>query len=243
MIVASSPSPKISGSPTYRSHSYHASHRNLSLSSSPLRTAHPSRASRPSVTAPSPRVEPALPSAPLKGSETPSNTEIQPEQPSRSETVDAGTQYTPPGYPPTYRREERRASRTKPHKDVLPFTQQREASASLGYATAESPGSKLRVAPPLPAPDVIKSTPPQTSTSALAQTLLGSSIQDNITQPSPKRARQSDPAVKVMPLKYERCDVKELGVLIADMLMELVRLNDKIPLKEGQLTRFHSRYI
>ncbi|KAF2755641.1 cyclin-domain-containing protein [Pseudovirgaria hyperparasitica] len=44
-----------------------------------------------------------------------------------------------------------------------------------------------------------------------------------------------------MPLSYERCDVKDLGVLISDMLLELVRLNDLIPLKDGQLTRFHSR--
>jgi hypothetical protein len=51
-----------------------------------------------------------------------------------------------------------------------------------------------------------------------------------------------EPAVKVMPLKYELCDVKELGVLVSDMLMELVRLNSGIPLRDGQLTRFHSRY-
>ncbi|KAF2491545.1 cyclin-domain-containing protein, partial [Lophium mytilinum] len=56
-----------------------------------------------------------------------------------------------------------------------------------------------------------------------------------------KRARNMDPSLKVMPLKYETCDVKDLGVLISDMLMELVRLNDGIPLQDGQLTRFHSR--
>jgi hypothetical protein len=57
-----------------------------------------------------------------------------------------------------------------------------------------------------------------------------------------KRQRPMDPSVKIMPLKYETCDVKALGVLISDMLMELVRLNDDIPLRDGQLTRFHSRY-
>lgn len=57
-----------------------------------------------------------------------------------------------------------------------------------------------------------------------------------------KRARPQTPTVKVMPLKYETCDVKDLGVLISDMLMELVRLNDAHPLRDGQLTRFHSRY-
>jgi hypothetical protein len=44
-----------------------------------------------------------------------------------------------------------------------------------------------------------------------------------------------------MPLKYETCNVKDLGVLISDMLMELVRLNEGLPLKDGELTRFHSR--
>ena len=58
---------------------------------------------------------------------------------------------------------------------------------------------------------------------------------------SSKRARPRDPSVKVMPLKYETCDIKDLGVLVSDMLMELVRLNDGIPLQDGQLTRFHSR--
>jgi hypothetical protein len=57
-----------------------------------------------------------------------------------------------------------------------------------------------------------------------------------------KRARPAEPGVKVMPIKYETCDVKELGVLISDMLMELVRLNSGIPLRDGHLTRFHSRY-
>ncbi|KAL1795813.1 hypothetical protein ACET3X_006037 [Alternaria dauci] len=56
-----------------------------------------------------------------------------------------------------------------------------------------------------------------------------------------KRARPQEPDVKVMPLQYETCDVKDLGVLISDMLMELVRLNDGYPLRDGTLTRFHSR--
>ncbi|KAF2633464.1 cyclin-domain-containing protein, partial [Macroventuria anomochaeta] len=56
-----------------------------------------------------------------------------------------------------------------------------------------------------------------------------------------KRLRPPEATVKVMPLKYETCDVKDLGVLISDMLMELVRLNDGYPLRDGQLTRFHSR--
>jgi hypothetical protein len=46
---------------------------------------------------------------------------------------------------------------------------------------------------------------------------------------------------KVLPKNYADCDVTDLGVLIAGMLMDLVEINDKIPLKDGSLTRFHSR--
>ena len=35
--------------------------------------------------------------------------------------------------------------------------------------------------------------------------------------------------------------MRDLVVLIASMLMELIRYNDAIPLNDGQLTRFHSR--
>lgn len=44
-----------------------------------------------------------------------------------------------------------------------------------------------------------------------------------------------------MPTRYETCDVKDLVLLISNMLMDLVRFNDDIPLKDGRLTRFHSR--
>jgi hypothetical protein len=44
-----------------------------------------------------------------------------------------------------------------------------------------------------------------------------------------------------MPILYQNCNSKELGVLISSMLMELIRLNDQIPLRDGRLTRFHSR--
>jgi hypothetical protein len=50
-------------------------------------------------------------------------------------------------------------------------------------------------------------------------------------------------AKTVLPRDYAQCNVTDLGILISDMLMELVRINDKIPLQDGQLTRFHSRYV
>jgi hypothetical protein len=82
-----------------------------------------------------------------------------------------------------------------------------------------------------------------------SQTVLGSQAVPQeasavVQEPSSpaKRARPQDPSLRVMPFLYEMCDVKDLGVLISDMLMELVRINDEQPLRDGTLTRFHSRY-
>lgn len=58
---------------------------------------------------------------------------------------------------------------------------------------------------------------------------------------APKRPRAESEAAKIMPRAYADCNPKDLGVLIANMLMELIRLNDQIPLRDGRLTRFHSR--
>ena len=44
-----------------------------------------------------------------------------------------------------------------------------------------------------------------------------------------------------MPALYQTSNPKNLGTLIANMLLELIRLNDRIPLRDGRLTRFHSR--
>jgi hypothetical protein len=60
------------------------------------------------------------------------------------------------------------------------------------------------------------------------------------TQSSPKRPRKIE-EVKIMPMQYEKCNPRDLVVLISSMLMELIRYNDGIPLRDGHLTRFHSR--
>ncbi|RMZ75125.1 hypothetical protein DV737_g5459, partial [Chaetothyriales sp. CBS 132003] len=66
-----------------------------------------------------------------------------------------------------------------------------------------------------------------------------------LTQPmddSPvKKARPDAPAAHVVPPEYEFCDTRDLVLLISSMIMELIRYNDAIPLKDGHLTRFHSR--
>lgn len=56
-----------------------------------------------------------------------------------------------------------------------------------------------------------------------------------------KKLRPAKPAVKSLPQRYELADSRDIVVLISSMLMELIRFNDKIPLHQGRLTRFHSR--
>ncbi|KAH7040509.1 cyclin-domain-containing protein [Microdochium trichocladiopsis] len=61
------------------------------------------------------------------------------------------------------------------------------------------------------------------------------------TPSSPKRSKPNQGPPKVLPLKYELCDVEDMVILIANMLGELIETNDSIAMKSGQLTRFHSR--
>jgi Cyclin len=58
---------------------------------------------------------------------------------------------------------------------------------------------------------------------------------------SPKSMRLTHVAPKILPIKYEFCDVEDLVMLIADMISELIQINDQLPLKDSYLTRFHSR--
>ena len=89
-------------------------------------------------------------------------------------------------------------------------------------------------------------TRPKRSTSDLARLPLhthdgSSEVADSDESPSSKRAQPSKPSIRLMPLQYETCNPKDLVIIISSMLMELVRYNDSIPLRDGQLTRFHSR--
>ncbi|KAK7554680.1 cyclin-domain-containing protein [Phyllosticta citricarpa] len=141
----------------------------------------------------------------------------------KRQTTDAATQYTPP-------------ERTTPGK--------RTSSASFDPSQVRARTKRRET---LPSGDT-------TTTATVKATLHDSHSQDHRATPQKHEEPQPRPhpsptpnqapeenAVKLMPLRYETCNVKDLGVLISDMLMELVRLNDGLPLQDGQLTRFHSR--
>ncbi|KAF2811661.1 cyclin-domain-containing protein [Mytilinidion resinicola] len=241
-MLTSSPSPTLSApsSPTsFHQRSYHATYRAANSTHSPRFPPQPAAARRLPLDAPAaPAHSPALSFA------------RSPQQPPRREYANASTQYTPPGLPPTAR-PTRIRTEPEPSPSLGLGTKRREASAEIIASGPPEPNLRVNPEPPKPL-DVARSsqagaagggTQQRAQQVASAATAASSSAaEESQQQPSSaKRARNMDPGLKVMPLKYETCDVKDLGVLISDMLMELVRLNDGIPLQDGQLTRFHSR--
>ncbi|KAL5114204.1 Pho80p cyclin [Pleosporales sp. CAS-2024a] len=165
--------------------------------------------------------------------------------------VDAATQYTPPGLPPTFHPPPQHSTTTT--ADAAPPAAPPTAAIPRAPSDAaplgtDAPEPAVRVHPPPvePAKDAqrhdarpsTESTRPTTEPPERPPQ-LSAVLHDPSS--SAKRARPPGPNLRVMPLLYETCDVKDLGVLISDMLMELVRINDEQPLRDGALTRFHSR--
>jgi hypothetical protein len=136
-------------------------------------------------------------------------------------TADAGTQYTPEGYPPTANRlagsKRRGSSPPAPSSTPGPETSLPERPVHTDNTDASARANVAAIQDPSQSPSLTKKPRTQPDSSA-----------------------NMDPNVKIMPLKYETCNPKDLGYLISNMLMELIRLNDKLPLN-GRLTRFHSR--
>ncbi|THW79611.1 cyclin-domain-containing protein [Aureobasidium pullulans] len=164
------------------------------------------RYARPSPKSPAPRLPPT--SSPALQPALHARTPI-----SKPQTADAGTQYTPEGYPPT--------------ANTLAGSKRRGSSPP-------PPSMTSRPETNLPERPVHSATPDMSAQGVVAAS------QNASPSLSKKPRTQPDPNVKIMPLKYETCDPKDLGYLISNMLMELIRLNDKLPLN-GRLTRFHSR--
>lgn len=223
-MITSSPSPTLHASTAstspgagFHPHSRHGSYR-FPSSTSP----------RPYIKNPSPAAFPRYPAqlqtTPPNHHKRPLSTSSQSPNPSTNKTVDAGTQYSPPlvGMP----------SMASPPK---PLGKRRNLSESPETVPAEP-----TLAPQMPFKRTdISSSISQAATASSTTLAKSSSVSSQGS--SPKRARPHKPAVKYMPAQYETCDVKDLVVLISNMLMELVRFNDDIPLKDGRLTRFHSR--
>ncbi|TKA25518.1 hypothetical protein B0A50_05379 [Salinomyces thailandicus] len=181
--------------------------------------------------------------------------------------ADAGTQYSPEGYPPTagpeynlavgghrvpsgegWAKKKRKGSSpfdSPPHQQMNGVAT--TASSLVARPTCDAPSE------PQPRRDPSATTTPIHTQHGNA-TGLPQRAAEQQQQPepqearsthghssAPKRSRQEPGTEKIMPREYWTCSPKDLGVLIANMLMELIRLNDQIPLRDGRLTRFHSR--
>ncbi|KAK5172786.1 Pho80p cyclin [Saxophila tyrrhenica] len=168
--------------------------------------------------------------------------------------VNQGTQYSPDGYPPTAGdqpdrktdREGAPSSATKKRKEPPSLSAPDPMSTS-----AASSASSIPSRPPTePEPRLDPTPAPSFSTTASSASAHPPAGQHAETQEArsthghsstPKRSRTDSAPATVMPVLYQNCNPKALGVLVSNMLMELIRLNDQIPLRDGRLTRFHSR--
>lgn len=108
------------------------------------------------------------------------------------------------------------------------------------HASAAIPTSAPADAPARPvkegeSPSSRKREPPEESASG------ASSIQGQVLPERNVRPRPAQGPVKILPLRYEFCDVKDIVDIIADMISALIQTNDVLPLRQGILTRFHSR--
>ena len=221
--LTTSPSP--AGSPRAPGLSHFAVQRRSS-NKSPLhpQSASPALYQHPSATKPPPTCAPPQP----------------PTTDARPQYVDAGTQYTPDGLPPTDRR-----NTTSEGSPIAKIRIGSSPPASM-ISKTESPkaGNAVPVTPqPRELPAKRDNGPVTHQLPERPATVEEPAPPASVTSTVSKRAKTSSDNVKTMPWKYETCNPKDLGVLIANMLMELIRLNDNIPLRDGKLTRFHSRSV
>nr|POE93050.1 nuc-1 negative regulatory protein preg [Quercus suber] len=259
-LTSSSPSPAASPRPAYNIQSHHSSRHQRAISSprqslraQPYTVSNKSHSPSHShsVNAPS-----ALPLAAPRKDRRPAADEHGPET-SSERFVDAGTQYSPDGSPPTSHRRPNLAVSTslqpqgstgsaKKRKELTrsesppppPLGQMSpsssSASSSAGPTAQTTHASASHLQSVVPSASLRDDDGPRPGEPQEARSTHGHSS-------APKRSKPEPGTVKIMPLKYETCAPKDLGILISNMLMELIRLNDQIPLRDGRLTRFHSR--
>lgn len=166
---------------------------------------------------------------------TPTHPSRSPALSMKTSTTDSGTQYTPPSFPPTDRRHINiNNSNMSPPNIDTPVKQEEDSTSAIAHA---SPSGKLRDDPQPHTPEEYP-----VSGQGTVRNGVSSASQSEIGSPS-KRARGPEMAPKAMPRDYMRADLKDIGHVIADMLQELVRINDPLPLTNAHLTRFHSRYV
>ncbi|KAK5044994.1 hypothetical protein LTR84_010142 [Exophiala bonariae] len=169
------------------------------------------------------------------------STQYSPPQPREPASLSATTAPTGPSQTPTSTIAALQISETDDHRDNNDDDDDDDEDDDDDSAEPSSPhpvALKSDVAHPHP------QAKRHAADSALTAPLPinGSHVEQDSQDHSPiKKPRPDAPPARKMPRLYELCNTRDLVVLISSMLMELIRYNDAIPLREGHLTRFHSR--
>jgi len=199
--------------PIPRSPSTRSPHQSPNITAS-LRRRH----SKHSVSQPSPQPPPSGPAKPP----------LHPE-PKQYVGVDAATQYSPmePFDPTVPLRAADASAPRKPTSAPTPVVKEPEPPAE---SNGESTQKVKSVSQPL-SPAKRRNSQDHGLVSAIETPL-----------PSPPKRTRANVPVKILPVRYEKCDVEDMVILIANMIGELIETNDSLGMKSGNLTRFHSRY-
>ncbi|KAL8794053.1 MAG: hypothetical protein Q9195_003353 [Heterodermia aff. obscurata] len=158
-------------------------------------------------------------------------------------TVDAGTQYTPP-LKPSHASTPSASSLGKRRSSSSPSSMSPALPAEPALAPQLAQKRTAAALPPSPSrPTTSSTTAPQPRPTTTSPSSSSSSTTTTTTTSTSaaKRPRHPTSQPKLLPADYSACDTTSLCTIISNMLLELIRLNDDIPLRDGGLTRFHSR--
>ncbi|OJD20059.1 hypothetical protein AJ78_00076 [Emergomyces pasteurianus Ep9510] len=157
----------------------------------------------------------------------------------RRQTVDAGTQYSRPATPAINKV-------TQPTSAAAGETKLANTTNATSELAASQSQESLQSQADSPMPSTLVGSKRSTRDTSNLSPTAGENPQSIVPGRNPaeslsKRPRPENPDTKVLPRRYEEANPRDLVVLISSMLMELIRFNDQIPLRDGRLTRFHSR--
>ncbi|KAI0472301.1 cyclin-domain-containing protein [Xylaria cf. heliscus] len=220
--------------------------RPTSASASPRDFRYAPRPASPSTRSPhqSPTITASLrrrhsrPSAPSPPGSHNNKSPSQQPRPRQYVGVDAATQYSP----------------MEPFDPTVPL---RAADAPAPRKPASIPAADKVATQPVPLPEAVErpvEPSPETaqsdrqSANPLSPTKRRNSHDHGVVSAvgvsqssSPKRTRPNASPPKILPLRYELCEIEDMVILIANMIGELIETNDSLAMKSGNLTRFHSR--
>lgn len=163
--------------------------------------------------------------------------------------VDASTQYSPPNQQASHPSSTKTPTSTIAGLRLSEKEDHPPQSAAPAITTTRRESAPRPIDPPSTTRSettAVQAQPKRQAVEPAGETLENTNgVEGQELQSSPqslvKKLRPDAPPLRMMPILYENCNTRDLVVLISSMLMELIRYNDAIPLRDGQLTRFHSR--